>query len=597
MQYINNYNLPELQGFIESYESDNLPLLNIVILRNITVEAITPYLQYFSLRMGFNADIKFGGYDNVLQDALDKESNFLNKDTDCVMVFSKLETLSPKLANNFTQLEPPEIEKEKDHIKNYIVTTLSGIRSKTSAIINWHSFELPVNPAFGIIDHTSSTMQTSAINELNEFLKYQLREITNSYFIDINISRALVGVKRFYDNRYWHIGKAPYTLDALKEISIENFKLFRALKGKNKKCLVLDCDNTLWGGIVGEDGIKGIKLGPDYPGSTYLEFQQEILSLYHRGVILALCSKNNELDIWDVMDNNSQMLIKREHISSAMINWKDKASNIQKIARDLNIGLDSLVFIDDNEFEINLVKQMLPIVETIHLPINKSSTYKSLLASCGFFDNLSITNEDKNRGQLYKTEALRKESSRVFVGDINRYYESLLMNVYIDKVDETSVSRIAQLTQKTNQFNLTTKRYSESDIQFFCENNNSDVIFVKLEDRFGNMGIVGCAIVKYYDDYAELDTFLLSCRVIGRGVEVILLNTCIELARKKGLRKIVGLYIHTNKNSQVKIFYSKCGFNLTKQDEKDKKFTFETKSKGMTIPSYFEKINIKFLKE
>jgi len=597
MQYINNYNLPELQDFIESYESDNFPLLNIVILRNITVEAITPYLQYFSLRMGFNADIKFGSYDNVLQDALDKEANLLNKDTDGVMVFTILDTLSPKLANSFTQLEPSEIEKEKDQVKNYIVTTLSGIRSKTSATINWHSFELPINPAFGIIDHTSSIMQTSTINELNEFLKYQLREVKNGYFIDINISRALIGAKQFYDNRYWHIGKAPYTLDALKEISIDNFKLFRALKGKNKKCLVLDCDNTLWGGIVGEDGINGIKLGPDYPGSTYLEFQQEILSLYHRGIILALCSKNNEQDVWDVMDNNQYMLIKREHISTATINWDDKASNIQKIASDLNIGLDSLVFIDDNEFEINLVKEMLPVVEIIHLPINKSATYKSLLASCGLFDNLSITNEDKNRSKLYKTEALRKESSRAFVGDINAYYESLLMNVCVNKADKISIPRIAQLTQKTNQFNLTSNRYSESDIQIFCENNDLDVIFVKLEDRFGNMGIVGCAIVKYYDDRAEIDEFLLSCRVIGRGLEIILLNTCIDLVRDRNIPKLVGLYIQTNKNDQVKEFYSKQGFCLVEQDGKGKKFTFKTKNKSMINPTYFKKINIRCLNE
>jgi FkbH-like protein len=595
MKNINNFSLAELQDYIDNYDTSNYPILNIAIFRNITVEAITPYLRYFTIQMGFLPNIVFGDYDNVLQDALSADDHLINKSTDCVMVFTRLDTLSPKLVNSFTQLDLKNIEEEKDLVKSYIVSTLRGIRNKTNAIINWHGFELPIYPAFGVMDSTRSDMQVGTIRELNDFLKTQLIYFKNSFFIDIDISRAMVGYKKFYDNRYWHIGKAPYTLEALKEISIDNFKLFRALKGKNKKCLVLDCDNTLWGGIVGEDGLEGIKLGSNYPGSAYLAFQQEILSLHDKGVIIALCSKNNETDVWDVVDNHPHMLLKRNHISATMINWEDKANNIVKIATKLNIGLDSIVFIDDNEFETNLVKKILPAVEVIHLPKSKSSDYKDLLASCGLFDTLTYTDEDKKRNQLYKTEFKRKKDQKEFGGSIESYYKTLNMTVCLDKASEVVTPRIAQLSQKTNQFNLTTKRYTESDIEGFIKSKNSDVIFVELEDRFGKMGVVGVAIIKYSKDCASIDTFLLSCRVIGRGLERVLLNACIQLAKNRNLSIIRGSYLMTNKNGQVIDFYTKNNFILDDENENEIKFSFETINKISSTPSYFKEINIKYL--
>ena len=595
MKSINNYSLAELQNYIENYDISNYPALNTVILRNITVESITPYLQYLTIQMGFKPKIVFGDYDNVLQDALSNDERLINESTDCVMVFTRLETLSPKLTNSFTQLDKKSIEEEKNLVKNYIVSTLKGLRNKTNAIVNWHGFELPVYPAYGVVDHTRSDMQIGTINELNNFLKNQLSSFKNSFFIDINSSRAVVGSKNFYDNRYWHIGKAPYTLEALKEISIDNFKLFRALKGKNKKCLVLDCDNTLWGGISGEDGLKGIKLGPNYPGSAYLAFQQEILSLFDKGIIIALCSKNNETDVLDVLDNHPHMLIKRNNVTISMINWEDKASNIERIATELNIGLDSIVFVDDNEFEINLVKKILPVVETIHLPKGKSANYKDILASSGLFDSLTFTDEDKKRNQLYKTEFIRKKSQNEFSGNIESYYKSLNMIAYIDKASVNVTPRIAQLTQKTNQFNLTTKRYTESDIEKFILNEKSDVIFVELEDRFGNMGIIGVSIIHYFKDFAEIDTFLLSCRVIGRGLENVLLNTCVQLAKNKNLSIVKGLYLKSDKNNQVIDFYTKNKFKIEEKGEQKVKFSFETANKTPPSPLYFKEINIKFL--
>jgi FkbH-like protein len=590
LKNINNYSLPEIQEYIDNQDLTAYSTFNILLLRNITIEAIKPYLEYLSIQMGFRPNIVFGNYDNVLQDA--NSDILINQNTDCIMIFTNLKTLSPKLVNSFSELDLKIIEEEKNFVKNYIVSTLRGIRDKTNAIINWHSFELPIYPAFGVLDHGRPDMQIATIRELNDFLKNQLIDFKNGFYIEMNNILSIVGYKNFYDNRYWHIGKAPYKLDALKEISIENFKLFRALKGKNKKCLVLDCDNTLWGGIVGEDGIEGIKLSPNFPGSAYLSFQEEILSLYHRGIIIALCSKNNEIDVWDVVDNHPHMLIKRNHISTAMINWNDKASNIKEIADNLNIGLDSIVFIDDNEFEINLVKSFLPVVDTIHLPKGKSADYKDLLSSSCFFDTLTFTDEDKKRGKLYKTESIRKEDKEKYKGNMESYYETLDMSIQIDQVNKGVIPRVAQLTQKTNQFNLTTKRYSESDIEEFMNNKNSDVLHVKLKDRFGDMGIVGVCIINYSNNFAEVDTFLLSCRALGRGVENILINALIKLTQIRKLKKIKASYIPTNKNKQVLDFYTKNKFVKQNEDKHKVDFLYEFITKLEPLPSYFKEIKI-----
>lgn len=593
MQNINNYTLAELKDYISNRDLSKFSNFNITILRNIIIEGIIPFLEFLTIEMDFKPNILIGDYDNVLQDAMFDSNGILNQNSDCVMVFTKLETISPKLANSFVELDLEGINNEKELIKKYILATLKGIRSKTNAIITWHGFEIPINPSYGAIDHTNANMQVCTINDLNDFLKIQLVSIKNSYFIDTNISRALLGHKNFYDNRYWHIGKSPYTLDALKVIAQENFKLFRALKGKNKKCLILDCDNTLWGGIIGEDGVNGIKLGPNYPGSAYLEFQQEIVNHYQRGIIIALCSKNNETDVWDVFENHPHMLIKKEQITIAMINWDDKASNIKHIAKTLNIGLDSIVFVDDNEFETNLVKDLLAEVSTIHLPKGMSAEYKYLLASSGYFDTLTITNEDKIRNQLYKTEIQRKQDQNEFEGDLETYYKTLNMKTIIQKAKKEQISRIAQLTQKTNQFNLTTKRYTESDIEQILNDNNFEIIYANLEDRFGDMGIIGCCILKFTEDIAEIDTFLLSCRVIGRGLEKIILNTCIEVFKELGFSKIKGTFIETKKNLHVKNFYINNNFNIFKNiDEYQTEYIINTSEYSCINPTYFDEIII-----
>ncbi len=592
------YNLSflEIQKFLNQASYNHLPKLNISILRNVMVEPIEPYIKYLSYQSGYCAKVKFGEYDNIFQEAVGGKNDLLNSDTDCVLIFTKLETLSWNLARNYTALKHAKIKEEVGIIKEFIKNVLLGIRSQTNGMILWHSFELPVYPAFGILDSQYSDGQLKTICDLNEHLRVNLHRHENAYLVDMNLCLARLGFHQFYDQRYWHIGKAPYSRTAIREISLEIIKYIRPLIGKNKKCLVLDCDNVLWGGIIGEDGLSGIQLGKNYPGSFYYEFQQEVLNLYNRGIILGLCSKNNEEDVWEVFRKHPDMVLKEDHISTFQINWEDKITNLKRITQDLNISLDSLVFIDDSEFEINLVRMALPEVEVIHIPRSKVVESRYILASCGLFDTLALSEEDKKRGSLYKTEIKRKELLAQSI-DMKTYFKSLEMKLDICFADEFTIPRIAQLTQKTNQFNLTTKRYSEADIKSLSNTNSSDVVYVKLEDRFGDSGIIGVCILKYSNKKALIDTFLLSCRVLGRGVEDAFLSNVLKLAKMRECEEVIGEYYATLKNSQVSDFYVKQGFEKIKEKSNNEKgvFYYDQYRNIKNEPDYFAEIKFKIL--
>jgi len=573
----------EIQNIINNADFSLFRKLNISILRNVMIESMVPYIKFMAYEMDYEAKIQIGEYDNIVQEAMGHKEGLLKNDTDCVLIFMKLEGLSWKLARRFAALSPQKIQKEVQSIKEMIPIVLTGIRKQTNGMILWHNFEFPLYPALGISDGQHPHGQTGIIQELNNALRDALADFPNAYYVDLNLCISRVGGKNFYDLRYWHIGRAPYSLLGLTEIAFEDFKFIRPLKGKNKKCLVLDCDNVLWGGVIGEDGLSGIKLDKTHPGLSYYELQEEIVNLYHRGILIALCSKNNSEDVWEVFRKHPDMVLKEEHIVATQINWDDKATNIKKIAAQLNIGLNSMVFVDDSDFEVNLIRQELPEVTVIHLPKDKTVEYKEILASCGFFDTLTISHEDRQRGLMYKAEAQRKEL-QVQTPDLESYLKSLEMEVEIKFTDDFTISRIAQLTQKTNQFNLTNRRYSDADIKAFAESKDADVLYLRLLDKFGDSGIVGVCILKYKDHRSYLDTFLLSCRVLGRGVEDTLINQALKLAKKRGCREVIGEYLPTSKNIQAKDFLPKHGFS-------EGGLIFDLNQPLKAGPAFFKKID------
>jgi FkbH-like protein len=534
------------------------PSLKISILRNITVEAIEPYLLYMAADIGCNGEIRMGGFDQILQDVTLPPIGFLNKETDVVLIFASIAVLSPLIDTGFTSLDDDSIALELERVGNYFRSVIQGVRAHTNAPILWFGIESPPYASLGIADD-QQTGQNSSIQSLNIRLKRSLADVHGAYFVNTDRCLARLGVRQYYDIRYWHMARAPYSRTAMAEFAQEAFKFIRAFRGLNKKCLVLDCDNTLWGGILGEDGLNGIKIGSDYPGSAYQDFQKELLALYERGIILALCSKNNEQDVLEVLDQHPDMLLRKHHFSAWRINWNDKATNLRELAEELNIGIDSLVFVDDSEFETSLVSETLPQVKVVLLPVDRPAEYRWIIAASGFFDTPVLTQEDKQRSLLYQIERRRKA---VFTQatDLERHLRSLGIEIQIGQLDKTLVARVAQQTQKTNQFNLTTRRYSEADIARMIDEPDSEVYFLRAKDKFGDMGVVGSSICKCHGDEAIVDTFLLSCRALGRGIEARFLEEVLYLLAERGIKKIFGHYISTKKNAQVADFYPKNGF-------------------------------------
>ena len=335
---------------------DALPVVRLAILRNIMLEPLVTYLRYGAMQLGLNAKITLGQYDTVFQEAMVGASDLYGQHTDAILVFLYLEGVSWDLARNYNTLSSQAMEKEMVRLMDHCQAIVQNLRAKSSAMILWHGFLPPTHPALGIFDGQTDAGQACTLQRLNLALRAAVCAVPNAYFIDMGLCLARVGERHFFDDRYWHMGRAPFTLEACAAIAHEDVKFLRARTGKNKKCIVLDCDNTIWGGIVGEDGLTGINLGTASPGSAYMEFQQQILDLHHRGIILALCSKNNEADVWEVFQHHPRSVLKRQHIAAWRINWHDKPTNIRELAVELNIGLDSMVFIDDSEFEVNLVR-------------------------------------------------------------------------------------------------------------------------------------------------------------------------------------------------------------------------------------------------
>ena len=552
--------LAEICATLAKDGGKDMPTVRVLVLRNITIEPIEPYLAYCLLESGLKAEIVFGGYDVILQDALGENKDLWRDPFDAVVVFPFFDQVSPALADGFLSLSPPDREAEKNRIVDFSAAILAAIRRRSTALIVWNGFELRPEPALGALDATSDLGQNRLIAGINDAIRAEAARRGGVVFADLNLCLARVGAAQYFDDRYWHVGRAPYTREALKAIAREIAKPLRASKGRNRKCLVLDCDNTLWGGIVGEDGLAGIVLGKDHPGSAFADFQKELLSLNARGVLLAIASKNNPEDVWEVFDRHPHMLLKRDHIAAWRIDWNRKADNIRAIADELNLGLDSLVFADDSDFEIQFVKNKLPEVAAILLPADRPYLYRRILAGCGLFDTISLTKEDEGRAAAYRAETSRRRL-RDEATDIDGFYRSLDMEIDILPAGAETIARVAQLTQKTNQFNLTTRRYSEEDIRALVASRSADVLCLRLRDRLGDSGLVGVAIVRRgaangaASATAEIDTFLLSCRVLGRGVEDALLAAAVAAARRHGPAAIGAAFVPTRKNAQVARFY------------------------------------------
>lgn len=548
-------NLSDILEFINVAETagdvTGIPV-HVAFLRNFTVEGVEPFLIYHCLINGLKSNITFGNYDMVRQEVLDKTSHLYTTSPDIIVAALYLETYIPDVWLSAW---------DSREVMNDLAGLFSDIAFNTDAIVAVNTFIPPFYSDFGITNIGEKRSLFHEIRQLNLLIREFVRS-NPSRFILIDWERivCLLGEEESMDYRFWYMSKAPFKKSFLNQYAQELVKVARALKGKSKKCLVLDCDNTLWGGVVGEDGQLGIKLDHhSYPGNAYYEFQKSVLNLHMRGVLIALCSKNNEEDVWAVLDNHPHSVIKREHLSAWRINWQDKATNLRELASELNIGLDSFVFIDDNPIECGLIQDMIPEVTVLQVP-SKLYSYPLLLDRDGLFDTLTLSSEDRLRSKMYRNEANRKKE-QVKYETVDQYLESLSLSIRIHQVKTDEVPRVAQLTQKTNQFNLTTRRYSESQIAAMCNDPSWALISLSVRDKFGDSGLTGVLIARNSGSHAIIDSFLMSCRILGRNIEVAFVNESFNLIEH--MWQVGGWeaeYVPTQKNRQVEGFWSSMGF-------------------------------------
>ena len=498
------------------------------------------------------------------QELLPAQSGLYEFAPEMIVLLLEPEALFPKAAACQAQT-PEEAAAERKTGLSQIAGLLSAAKQNApAATVVLHTFAVPDYSPLGLLDLKTETGQYASFEAINaELISLVNTQFPKTVLFDQERVEARHGKSRVRDERMWYMASMPFSETFLPAMATEYIRIIRPFKGLTRKCIVLDLDNTLWGGVIGEDGISHIKIGGTAaPGNAFRDFQIALDGLSRRGILLAACSKNNPDDVWPVFESHPHMVLRRSHFAAVRINWQDKATNIREIARDLNIGLDSLVFLDDNPAERGLVRQEVPEVLTVEMP-RDPALYTRTLLGLDVFETLSLTKEDQQRSQQYQAQQERQqfEEATSSSGDLTAYLTGLQITAQIAPASVFTLPRIAQLINKTNQFNVTTRRYTEAQVQAMADAPNEwGVYSITVADRFGDSGLTGVAIVKKDTEAWEIDSFLLSCRVLGRGIEAALMTFLVHQAQSTGATHLRGLFIPSPKNEPAAGLFEAQGF-------------------------------------
>lgn len=413
-------------------------------------------------------------------------------------------------------------------------------------------------------------------------LLFQINQkFSNFYIFDLKLLVEIHGRKNIYSEKLWYLGGMKYSMEAVTFFTNEINKLLNSINGKNKKCLILDLDNTLWGGVIGEDGIDGIELAEFKEGARFKDFQKRIKELKELGIILAIVSKNNYEDAIEVLENHKHMILKKSDFVALKINWNHKVQNIKELVKELNLGSDSFIFIDDNPFERESVASALPNIVVPEFPKDTSLLENWIIQLYkDYFLSLKTTQEDKQKTKMYKQNIDRKTALQS-VASLDDFLKTLKTKIKISKISPEDVSRVSQLTQKTNQFNLTSRRYTEKKIKKFMDSNLYDIYVASVIDKFGDNGMVSVIILNKIDAKTyEIDTFLMSCRIMERKIEEQILDYIEERLISDGCVYLKSSFIPTQKNKPTETFFERMKYSLmeTKNDG-SKKYQLELKNK------------------
>ena len=522
----------------------------IALLSNINIEPIRGFLK--------SDESIFTGYNTYIADILNHKSVLYSDEIDKIFLFLYIEELLGDMLFKYPSDNSLSVfENNLDEIFSFIYQLLIK-RNNAVLVINNVPF---ISATFISYLDTNSPNVTfrDFVKIYNNKLKQLKSDFSNALVLDWERIVLNEGINNLFDPKFWYLVRMKLNNKAFKLLSDEFSNLINSYKGKTKKVLILDLDNTLWGGIAGEDGLNGIKISEDGIGKAFRDFQKLIKSLKEIGVILAINSKNNESDIDEIFQKNNMMILKYDDFIVRKINWNNKVQNLIEIASDLDLGLDSFVFIDDNPVERQLIKENLPEVCVPDFPSDISYVKSWFLEEViyKYFAKVYFTHEDKNKTFQYLANAERKKLSKSL--SIEDFIKSLNIKIKIYINLSKYKQRIAQLTQKTNQFNLRTKRYTETDIERFINSDNYTVFALGYEDKFNNEGIVGLVIILNDGESLEIDTFLLSCRIIGRDAEFVFLLKVLETFKEKNIKKVNAVYIKTKKNGIAESFYSDAG--------------------------------------
>lgn len=476
-----------------------------------------------------------------------------------------------KFRDRYLEIHTPQ---ERENLPDQYLTEVLGVidaLASSGATVIVNNFALPIERQFGNFGlQTNQSLYGSTVR-FNSLLSQALRSRKSCDINDVMYLANRVGAEQFFDERLWLSAKYPCSNRFLPEMTRSIARAVMVRKGRVTKVLVLDLDNTLWGGVIGDDGLDGIRLGGDAEGEAYTAFQSYIKSLRDRGYVLAVCSKNNESTAIEVFRKHPEMVLREEDIAVFVANWNDKGSNIEYVSRVLNLGLDSFIFIDDMPFERDLVRSRLPMVAVPEMPEDPSG-YVAAIERSGLLESTGFSEEDHRRNLTYREEALRT-TEQIKYGSIDEYLAGLGMKSECGIFQKDDIPRVAQLIQRSNQFNLRTQRVSESQCLAYLNGGRDKFgVQVRLSDRFGDYGLIAVVCCDVVDNDIFVTELVMSCRVLKRGVESLIMNFLFNECHRRGLNGVRGEYIGTAKNALVKDFYTQFGFSLTDDGEKKTKW-------------------------
>ena len=535
--------------------------LRTFVVRSVTVEPLLPYLQTAALLSGFALTLTLGGFGSYVDDLLSPAGAVAGLNPDLLLIILDLEDIAGHLPDLCADGVGAAVDAEIASSVQHLSHLLKSVRANSKARIVLQGFAVPSGSSLGqVADANLPHSLPRAVHRLNDQLATLCASISDCVFFDVDAIAAQHGRARWADQRLFLASRLPVAAANFYVYTRALVRCFAALYKPSRKVLCTDLDNTLWGGVLGEEGVQGIITGSTFPGTPFYLYQRYLKQLASRGILLAAVSKNNETDVREAFTSRAaDLALTLDDFVALKISWNEKAQSLRELAQELSLGLDSFVFVDDNPVEAEAIRQQLPEVAIIEAPIAEPWRLLDLLADEPFFDALRVTADDRNRLIDYKAQAQRA-SLEATAGGRDEFLASLGIICTFQSALEAPLARSVQLLAKTNQFNVTTRRYSAGEIEAFAADPGGQAVVVRVRDRFGDAGVVGLALARTEAQTCVIDSLLLSCRVIGRGIETALLAQIAQYAAHLGATRLVGEFVPSKKNAPAAGFFADHGF-------------------------------------